>query len=96
MYSINGDVEGVPLREPLLTERSDTLLTQNVQRQSIRDSKIQSFASKSSLKAQEAERIEDEHLEDTKTVLKNFLSKPTQFKFNKTQTRLIAISEPLY
>ncbi len=59
MYSINGDVEGVPLREPLLTERSDTLLTQNVQRQSIRDSKIQSIASKSSIKTKEAEKIED-------------------------------------
>ena len=62
MYSINGDVEGVPLREPLLTERSDTLLSQSAQRQSMRDSRSQSFPSKTSVKVQEAERIEDEHL----------------------------------
>lgn len=44
MYSINRDVPGIPLREPLLSERLDTLFTKNVQRQSIRDSMSSSVA----------------------------------------------------
>ena len=95
MYSINRETVAESLNETLLNERSDTLLTQKIQRSGT-SRKDQIPRSQSSIKAPfndpKARSTKFDDYKDVRPVLPNFLSQPLQFKYNKDQTKIFAIN----
>ena len=99
MYSINrGTVAESSLNESLLNERSDTLLTQKIQRNTSKKDPLARSATTSSkvpLNDPSLKNTRFHEQTDLRTVLDNFLSQPTQFKYNKDHTKIFVISQTI-
>ncbi len=98
MYSINrGTVAESSLNESLLNERSDTLLTQKIQRNtSKKDPLARSATTANKVPLNDPfKNTKLDELADLRTVLDNFLSQPTQFKCNKDHTKIFVISQTI-
>lgn len=96
MYSINRETAAESLNETLLNERSDTLLTQKIQRSgtSRKDQipRSQTSVMRAAINDPKAKSTKFEDYKDVRTVLTNFLSQPLQFKYNKDQTKIFVIN----
>ncbi len=95
MYSINrGTVAESSLNESLLNERSDTLLTQKIQRNTSKKDPLARSATTAN-KVDPFKNTRFDEQTDLRTVLNNFLSQPTQFKYNKDHTKIFVISQTI-
>ena len=94
MYSINRETEVASLNEKLLVDRSETQVSQKVQRSASKKEIVQrssTMANRAAINDPRPKSTKFNDVTDQRTVVENFLSQPLQFKFNRDQTRIIVM-----